>query len=71
MATREHTERHRATTAPMLVTVRAAAKILALGESTVYGLVASGELPFVRVGRAKRLAVRDLEQWIERSRVHN
>jgi excisionase family DNA binding protein len=53
------------TIAPRLMTVRAAAKWLALGESTVYAMVASGEIPHVPVGRAKRIDIRDLEAWIE------
>jgi excisionase family DNA binding protein len=50
---------------PRLMSVRSAAKWLALGESTVYAMVASGEIPHVAVGRAKRLDIRDLETWIE------
>jgi excisionase family DNA binding protein len=50
---------------PLLVTVRGAAKMLALGESTIYEMIASGELPYVPVGRAKRVALRDLEAWVE------
>lgn len=52
----------------MLVTVRGAARILSLGESTVYAMVASGELPHIQVGRAKRVAIADLERWIEQAR---
>jgi excisionase family DNA binding protein len=50
---------------PRLMTVRSAAKWLALGESTVYAMIAGGELPHIRVGRAKRIDIRDLEAWIE------
>ena len=53
----------------LLVTVKAAAKILSLGESTVYAMVASGDLPYVAVGRAKRIAMSDIEAWIARNRV--
>jgi excisionase family DNA binding protein len=53
------------TTTPRLMTVRAAAKWLSLGESTVYALVASGELPSISIGRAKRLDIQDLERWLE------
>jgi excisionase family DNA binding protein len=55
--------------APLLVTIRAAAKILALGESTVYAMVASGELPHVAVGRAKRITITAIEEWIARNTV--
>lgn len=56
------------TTPTLLVTIRAAAKMLSLGESTVYALVASGNLPYISIGRAKRIAMRDLETWIEQAR---
>ena len=52
----------------MLVTIRAAAKLLSLGESTLYAMVASGEIPYVPVGRVKRIAVTDIETWIDQSR---
>lgn len=53
----------------LLVTVKAAAKMLSLGESTVYAMIASGDLPYVAVGRAKRIALSDIDAWIARSRV--
>lgn len=37
-----------------------------LSRSTIYGLIASGELPSVRVGRAIRIPVQGFKQWIER-----
>jgi excisionase family DNA binding protein len=53
----------------LLVTVKAAAKMLSLGESTVYAMIAAGDLPYVAVGRVKRIALSDIEAWIARSRV--
>jgi excisionase family DNA binding protein len=50
---------------PRLMSVRSAAKWLELGQSTVYAMVASGEIPHVAVGRVKRIDIRDLEAWIE------
>ena len=54
---------------PLLITVKAAAKMLSLGESTVYAMIASGDLPYVAVGRVKRIAMSDIDAWITRSRV--
>jgi excisionase family DNA binding protein len=55
-------------TLPLLVTIRTASKMLSLGESTVYAMVASGAIPYVPVGRAKRIAVSDIQDWIDQSR---
>jgi excisionase family DNA binding protein len=42
------------------------ARRLSLGRATVYLMMASGELPILRKGRAVRVPARALEQWIER-----
>ncbi len=58
-----------------LLTVSQVLKILPLGRSTIYGLVARGALPSYRVGaagggRGRVLVARaDLEAFIEKSRV--
>lgn len=41
------------------------ARRLSLGRATVYLMMASGELPTLRKGRAVRVPARALEQWIE------
>jgi excisionase family DNA binding protein len=38
---------------------------LSLGRATVYALMASGELPTVRIGRAVRVPANRLADWIE------
>ena len=50
---------------PLLLRAEEAAKLLSLGRSTVFQLLASGELPAVRVGRAVRVRRADVERWIE------
>ena len=50
---------------PMLLKVEAAAKLLSLGRTKTYALIASGELPVIRVGRAVRVPVTALHQWVE------
>ena len=42
------------------------AESLGLGRSTVFALLATGELPCVRFGRAVRIPVQELEDWIKR-----
>ncbi len=37
-----------------------------LSQVTVYNLIASGELPSVRIGRAIRIPVQAFNDWIER-----
>ena len=39
-------------------------EVLGLGRSTVYQLLRTQQLPCVRVGRAVRVPVRALDQWI-------
>jgi excisionase family DNA binding protein len=41
------------------------ARRLSLGRATVYLMMASGELPTLRRGRAVRVPARALERWIE------
>ena len=39
---------------------------LGLGRSKVYELIAEGELPVVRIGRAVRVPAAALEEWVQR-----
>jgi excisionase family DNA binding protein len=41
-------------------------EILGIGRTKAYDLVASGELPAIRVGRAIRVRLADLTRWAER-----
>jgi excisionase family DNA binding protein len=43
-------------------------EILGIGRTKAYDLVASGELPAIRVGRAIRVRLADLDRWAERQR---
>ena len=49
---------------PLLLRIPEAARLLSLGRSTVYELIASGELPSVTIGAARRIPLAALEQWI-------
>ncbi|MFN2557782.1 MAG: helix-turn-helix domain-containing protein [Nitriliruptorales bacterium] len=52
-----------------LITIPAAAKRLALSRSKLYELIADGELPTVRIGRARRIAHTDLRVFVARRRI--
>ncbi|MEU9605055.1 helix-turn-helix domain-containing protein [Streptomyces sp. NPDC048057] len=51
---------------PALFTVKAAAAYLSLGRSTLYELMAAQELPYVKVGRARRLRRAELDAFAAR-----
>lgn len=41
------------------------AGILRIGRSLVYGMLASGELPSIRVGRCIRIPSESLQRWLK------
>ena len=49
---------------PILLRVEQVAKALGIARSTVYVLIAGGELPVVRIGRATRVPRSAVEQWV-------
>jgi excisionase family DNA binding protein len=52
-------------TQPLLLTVSQAAKMLSLGRTKVYELIATEGLPVVHFGRAKRVSIASLQRWID------
>jgi len=50
---------------PLLLRPRDAARVVAVGESTIYELMDRGAFPSVRIGRSRRIRVRDLEAWVD------
>jgi excisionase family DNA binding protein len=50
--------------APLLVSLRTAAKMLSVSERTVWAMADDGRLPSVRVGRRRLFSVASLESWI-------
>jgi excisionase family DNA binding protein len=54
-----------ATIPQKLVTVKEAARILGLGERTVWTMRHTGQLPFVKIGSAVRFPVSAIDAWIE------
>ena len=51
---------------PLLLSVNEAARVLQIGRSKLYELLAAGELPVVRIGRSVRIPTAALEQWVQR-----
>ena len=51
-----------------LVTIPVAAQLLGVSRSKLYELLAQGELPTVRIGRSRRIAIADLEVFVHRCR---
>ena len=56
---------------PLLLSVPEVAKTLGLGRTKVYELIACEGLPVVRFGRAVRVPVASLQQWIEQREKQN
>lgn len=48
-----------------LVTVEAAADSLAVSRTTAYALVRSGQLRSVKIGKSRRIAVADIDAFVE------
>jgi excisionase family DNA binding protein len=57
------------TLAPMVLRTREVGKLLGLGRSTILELLAAGELPTLRIGRAVRVPRLALEDWIRQRTV--
>ena len=54
--------------APLTVPVKRAAELVGLGKSTVWKLIASGELETVSIGKKRLVIFASLESLIERRR---
>jgi excisionase family DNA binding protein len=50
---------------PLLLRMEDAARLLSVGRSTLYKLIASGDIPIVRIGGVARVSRAALESWIE------
>lgn len=49
----------------VLLTVRNAARVCEVSERTVYNWMAFEGLPFIKVGKSRRIPVKALDIWIE------
>ncbi len=52
----------------LLLTMTEAASVLSIGRTTMYELVASGEIEAVHIGRSARVPVAAVEEFVERRR---
>ena len=50
---------------PLLLKVEASAKLLSLGRTKMYELIAAGDVPVIRLGRSVRVPTASLRQWVE------
>jgi len=55
---------------PLLLKAGEAAKLLGLGRSKVFAMLAVGELPVIRIGRSVRVPRAALERWIAEHTQH-
>ena len=55
----------------LLLRIPEVAETLGIGRSKIYEIIASGELPTVRVGRAVRISVTTLQKWVEEREQQN
>ena len=56
---------------PLLLRAGEVATLLGLGRSTVFALLAAGELPVVRIGRSVRVPRVALERWVDERTDHD
>jgi excisionase family DNA binding protein len=49
---------------PLLLKVPEAARMLNVSRTTLYELMRAGDIRTVRIGRAVRVPVRELERWV-------
>lgn len=54
--------------APLLLTISEAGRVLALGRTTMYELIGSGEIEVVHIGRAARIPLDSVERFVGRLR---
>ena len=68
MAIQEELDLWAADARPALVTIKQAAQVLNLGRSTVYELIASGQLEVVHIGRSARIPTDAITALVNRLR---
>jgi excisionase family DNA binding protein len=56
---------------PVLVTVSEVARYLSVSRTKVYQMMELGDLPYVRLGRCRRIAWKDVDAFVARNRVES
>jgi len=49
----------------LLLRIPEVAETLGMGRTKIYEMIATGELPTIRIGRAVRISVTTLQKWVE------
>ena len=49
---------------PLLLTPERAAREMSIARSTLYRLLADGELQYVKIGRSTRIPLAEVERWV-------
>lgn len=49
----------------LLLRIPEAAETLGIGRTKIYEMIARGELPTIRIGRAVRISANALQKWVE------
>ncbi len=52
----------------LLLRVAEAAELTSISRTKAYDLIASGEWPIVKIGRATRIPLAELQAWVERQK---
>lgn len=50
---------------PLLLRAEQVAEMLNLGRTTIFGMIARGELRAIKVGRARRVARTEVDRWLQ------
>ena len=50
--------------APLLISVPEAARLLSIGKNLCYEMIAAGTLPSIKIGRRRLVSVAGLQVWI-------
>lgn len=58
-------ETHRELQAERLLTPHELSRLLAVGRTSAYNLLQSGEIPSLKIGRLRRVRLADVEEFIQ------
>ena len=50
---------------PLLLDIRTVSRLLSISRTSVYDLLAKGELESIKIGRSRRILFEDLERFIQ------
>jgi excisionase family DNA binding protein len=56
---------------PLLLKAAEVGKLLGLGRSKVFAMVAAGQLPAIRIGRSVRVPREALERWVREQTIES